>query len=198
MDHYFITYDSKTGEMSGHFVSSTKDITPRPRFPGEAVLEVTSKEHIEKLASITPRSSRVMGRVEGGRLKALEVGPIFAGRIALVCDRPDMDGDGMAELPADGETVARITAKLLDREGKGVAREGLKIKFHVTRGSLSAREVQAKKGTAEVELRASAETVQARVVAQAEGFERGTLVLEFIPPEEHRKLAAASGKKARK
>src|SRR5437870_597330 len=155
MDHYFITYDSKTGEMSGHFVSSTKDITPRPRFPGEAVLEVTSKEHIEKLASITPRSSRVMGRVEGGRLKALEVGPIFAGRIALVCDRPDMDGDGMAELPADGETVARITAKLLDREGKGVAREGLKIKFHVTRGSLSAREVQAKKGTAEVELRAS-------------------------------------------
>lgn len=195
MDHYFVRYDSKSGDVLSHFVSSTNEITPMSRFAGEAVIEIKEEEHKKNLASFDPMSSRLQGRVDGGLLQMLKVEPIFAGRIALTCDRPDMDADGAPEVSADGASIARVTATLLGRDGKTLQRESARIRFQVTRGSLSRREIQAEKGTAQIELRAAAETVQARIVAQAEGFEQGTLVLEFIPPEEHRTLAAAYKKK---
>ncbi len=34
MEHYFLRYDIKTGEVLGHFVSSSNEIVARPRSPG--------------------------------------------------------------------------------------------------------------------------------------------------------------------
>jgi len=162
------------------------------------VVEVTTEDEIKQLESFNPMTTRLKGRVNGGRVQTIKLEPLFVGRIALTCDRPDLDGDGVAELAADGTSVTRITATLLGRDGTPVRRRDARVRFHASRGMLSAREAQAETGTAEVELRAVAETVRARILAQAEGFEPGSLVLEFIPPEEHRKLAAADKKGTRK
>jgi hypothetical protein len=49
---------------------------------------------------------------------------------------------------------------------------------------VSHRRVQAREGTAEIELRSVAETTQARVTATAEGYEAADLTIEFIPEQE--------------
>src|SRR6266487_3089402 len=59
--------------------------------------------------------------------------------ITLSCDASDHDNDGIPDLPADGTSTTKITAKL-DRDAK------VDVTFRTTRGSLSKRTVTTTKG----------------------------------------------------
>ncbi len=98
--------------------------------------------------------------------------------ITLSCDASDHDNDGIPDLPADGTSTTKITAKL-DRDAK------VDVTFRTTRGSLSKRTVTTTKGQATVELRAATETVAVIVTATAPGYRPATLQMEFIPVAGH-------------
>ena len=190
---YFIRYDPRTGDIVGHLSASRQDISPVPRSAAEEILEVTSDDDKKALEGFDPASSRLKGRVHAGVLQSLKTEPIFTGRIALTSDHPDRDGDGWPELPADGTSVARIKATVVGPDGKPI-KEKTRIAFKVTRGTLSARAVDAKDGAAEVEWRSPTETVRARIIAHAEHFQEASLTLEFIPPDEFGKLSSRKSK----
>lgn len=191
--NHFIRYDSRTGNITGHVFSMEDDVDPLPRSDAEQVLKITSEAEIEQLRNFNPFSSRITGRVRGGDLHALKVEPLFKGRILLTSENRDHDGDGMPEAAADGASVVRVKATIQGPDGKPVG-ANVPVAFSVTRGTLTNRKVDARNGFAEVEWRSPAETVQARIVAQAEGFRQASLTLEFIPPDEYRALSS-SGKK---
>jgi len=86
----------------------------------------------------------------------------------------DTDGDGIPDLPADGASVAQITAKTSNSAD-------IDVTFRTTRGSLSQRTIHASNGSATVELRAATETVAVVVTATAPGFRPGKFFLEFVP-----------------
>ena len=192
--YYFIKYDSKTGDVLGLVKSSTKDITPNPRFEGEATVEVTSEEMTGKLQAFDPLSARLSGRVHGNKVQTLSVAPRFRGRIVLEANQPDRDGDGKPEVAADGSSAVDITALLVDRDGQPATKESVPIRFAVTRGSLAARDVSSRNGQARISWRSPAETVVARISATAEGFEQAALVVEFIPPDEYTALSSSQKK----
>jgi hypothetical protein len=164
--------------------------TLHPRHEGEMYLEVTTPEHLDALTKFTPHETRIKARVEQGTLRALKVEPLFVGAIVLSCDRPDLDGDGVAELGADGKSVAHITARLVATTGKTAAPDGTEVRFRVTRGTLSSRRQVTHHAAATVELSATMETVTTTVTASAEGYRSASLKLEIIPAEELRQLAA--------
>ena len=96
--------------------------------------------------------------------------------IVLSCDATDSDNDGILDLPADGVSTTKITAKL----GTNAQVE---VTFRTTRGSLSKRTARTSaQGRATVELRATTETVPLSVTATAPAYRSATLKLEFIPP----------------
>lgn len=190
---YYVTYDKKNGSVTG-YLTSTAHITPVPRGVEEDIVEVTTDDEIKALSSFEPYQQRLNGRVESGVLSRLVLEPAFRGSVALSCDQPDLDGDGVAELPADGKSEAKITASLVDGDGKPLRAEGIKIDFRVTRGKLSTRQQAVKESGAEVRLRSADETTRARITAKAEGFREAGLLIEFIPPEEHRELLAGATK----
>jgi hypothetical protein len=103
-------------------------------------------------------------------------------RIYLTTNAPDTDGDGLPELPADAQSQATITAAVKDAKGDVVNTDFL-LMFRTTGGTLSARRVQAERGTAVVELTSTVETITVTVSASAEGAQEGSLTFEFMPPE---------------
>jgi len=113
-----------------------------------------------------------LSRNESGAVIGLEQLPA----IVLSCDATDSDNDGILDLPADGVSTTKITAKL----GTNAQVE---VTFRTTRGSLSKRTARTSaQGRATVELRATTETVPLSVTATAPAYRSATLKLEFIPP----------------
>lgn len=194
MPHY-LSYDKKSGAVTGYLKSFNDDLNPVPRNDHEAYVKVTSPEHIDVVSNLSPLTGRLQARIDDNELRSLKVEPVFSGFISLSCDKPDMDGDGIAELPADGTSVARIRAELLSSDKKAVKVDGLRMDFRVTRGALSQRHLRVQGSEAEVELRSAAETVRTRITASADGFRTGVLELEFVPGDEHQKLTNAAAQK---
>ncbi|XHS77629.1 hypothetical protein ACFJGW_18175 [Burkholderiaceae bacterium UC74_6] len=187
MPHY-LSYEKKSGAVTGYLKFSSEDINPVPRSDDEAYVMVSSPEHIDMVARLSPVASRLHVRIEGNELRSLKAEPAFAGSIVLSCDLPDLDGDGRPELPADGSGVAHIRAQLLGNDKKPVKVDGLRMDFRVTRGRLSHRQVTVHGAEAAVELHSAAETVATRITASASGFAAGVLTLEFVPAEEYKEL----------
>lgn len=194
---HFLSYSKKTGEVTGYIHLSTGEATLVPRDADEAHLEVTSAEHIKALSTFRPAASRLKARVDGGALRSLHIEPAFVGSITLSSDRPDLDGDGIAELPADGGSVARITARLIGADKQPVPADDLRVDFRATRGALSLRSQASKGGEAQTDLRSTAETVRAVITATAEGYAEGRIALEFIPVDEYQTLQASAANTAR-
>jgi hypothetical protein len=94
--------------------------------------------------------------------------------LILSCDVTDSDGDGIPDLPADGASVAQVTAKTSDGADVDVT-------FRTTRGALVQRTVPTPRGAAAVELRAATETVAVVVTATAPGYRPAKLDMEFVP-----------------
>lgn len=109
-------------------------------------------------------------------------------QIVLSTSAPDADGDGLAELPADGESEAEITATLQDALGE-VITDPVEVEFRTSAGALSSRSAVSKKGKASVDLTASRETVMASVSAWAKGFEPVSIEFEFLPVEKEGRKA---------
>jgi len=192
--HYFIRYNHRTGAVSGCFRTSSKEFVPAPLFPEEENLEITDAKQIALVGSLDSRTSRLTGAVDAGRIRTLKIEPNTRGRVELSCDLPDLDGDGMPELPADGVSVARLTARVFDHEGHALKPEDTRVSFRVTRGTLSSRATTVVNGKAEVDWKSPTETVEAHIAASAEGYQETALTLEFIPADEYRTLSA-KGKK---
>lgn len=110
---------------------------------------------------------------DAGTATGIELNPA----IRLRCDAGDADGDGVADLPADGDSSTVVTAATTDKAA------GVEITFRTTRGSLASRTaITADDGVASVALRSTTETVLATVTASAEGYRPDSLQLEMIPP----------------
>jgi hypothetical protein len=133
------------------------------------------------------------GRVAGGKIVDLTFGSMYEGIIDLATDPAPRPGADHPEIAADGKSIIRITATLRDDQGNRPGQAGSAgtartlpstITFHTDRGALSRRTVDVVNGSAQVDLRSVAETVVARVFALANGFQPGTLTVEFIPPDE--------------
>jgi hypothetical protein len=195
MPHY-LSYDKASGAVTGYVKTSAEEIHPMPRTDEEAYLKVTAPEHIELISKLNPQSARLQARIDGNELRSLKLEPAFSGSIVLSCDKEDLDGDGIAELPADGTSVARIRVQLVDDDKKPVEVDGLAVDFRVTRGSLSQRRQIVQGSETEVELRSAGETVRSQVTATADGFQAGVLPLEFVPGDELQRLRAAARKNA--
>jgi hypothetical protein len=113
-------------------------------------------------------------------VRPLEVIRVREPAIVLHTKATDSDGDGLAEVPADGTTKTAFTVEIRDQKGK-LTREAVKLLIRTTAGALSAREVTTSNGKASFTLKSSVETVIATVTATAKGFQSGTIALEFIP-----------------
>jgi hypothetical protein len=103
-------------------------------------------------------------------------------KIYLTTTAQDTDGDGLPELPADARSKATITAEVKDARGD-LVNEDFVLTFRTTGGTLSARRVETRRGTATVELTSTVETIAVTVSAAAEGTQSGSLTLELMPPE---------------
>jgi len=102
-------------------------------------------------------------------------------KIHLTTDAVDTDGDGLPELPADGQSHTTIRAEIKTHQGQLVTEE-LSLEFRTTGGTLSARKVTTTTGQASIELTSSIETIQITVTVSAEGFTEASLSFEFMPP----------------
>jgi hypothetical protein len=92
----------------------------------------------------------------------------------LACDAKDTDDDGVPDIPADGNSVATITATTADGSDT-------EIMFRTSRGTLSSRKAETSNGSAAVEIKAGVETVAATITAEAKGYRTATLQLEMVP-----------------
>lgn len=113
--------------------------------------------------------------------------------IHLTTDAHDTDGDGLPEVPADGQSSVTITAEIREPgfNGKRIHRD-VPLVFKTTGGTLSQRFALAKDGAARVKLTSSRETVTITVTASAEGFTAGKIQLELLPPADIELLHASS------
>jgi hypothetical protein len=197
--YHFVTYNRETGEVTGHFLSSTTEFLPKPLSPADANLQVTDQSHLDLLQAARSRTTagpggfRVTGRIADGKVVELGVAPAFEGRIHLTTHPAPRHGAGRAEIPADGASVIQITATIQVNAGQPPAhaphagshhKVPATVSFRTDRGALSRRTAEVVNGRAQVELRSVAETVRARVTASAKGFQPGAVTIEFIPPEE--------------
>jgi hypothetical protein len=102
--------------------------------------------------------------------------------IRMSTDAPDTDGDGMPELPADGESTATITIQMMDgqKQHKGEA----EIKVSTTGGRLDKRVVKTnKQGRASVQLTSVKETITITVSAAGltEDYQKDSITFELMP-----------------
>lgn len=192
--HFFVTYNKKTGDITGHFKASTAEFLPEPQTPEQGILEVTERNQIESIASIDPWRHRIEGKVKESKIEDLRIQPRFQGKIVLSTDAEDRDGDGLPELPADGSTSTKVRASIYDPRERLVTEKPVKVKFRVSRGTISRREVQTEDGVADVEFTSAAETTQSRIIATATALESDAMLFEFIPVEEFQRLVKG-GKK---
>ncbi len=100
--------------------------------------------------------------------------------LSLETQARDADGDGIAEIPADGKTKSEMTVTLAIEEDSTPS-QPIRIRIRTTAGTLSHREVVTKEGKASFTLTSSLETVTAHVSASTEGFQPAMLELEFTP-----------------
>lgn len=172
-----IVYNPKTGAILGHcgqiFHNGVwREPTLEEIFPDQDRSQVDTlylKDDARFLV-YGPENWRI-SRDSSGVVTGLERLPV----ITLSCDAGDRDKDGIPDLPADGTSTTKITAKI-------EAGAAVDITFRTTRGSLSQRTVHATGDKpAVVELRAASETVAVTVTASAPGYRQATLQLEFIP-----------------
>jgi hypothetical protein len=171
-----IVYDSTTGEIIG----GCSRVFDNGKWREAAMEEIYPQLDRSKFGALylqdDPRYFQQglehwrIRRDESGVVTGLEQVPA----ITLSCDASDHDNDGIPDLPADGTSSTKITARL-DVDAKA------DVTFRTTRGSLSNRTVATANGQATVELRAATETVAVIVTATALGYRPATLHLEFIP-----------------
>ena len=102
--------------------------------------------------------------------------------INLKSNAKDTDGDGIPELPADGQSKATITASIKDASGK-LQRKSLELFITTSAGALSARRIKTRDGKASFELTSSHDTVLATVNVSAQGYDAEFLQFEFMPPK---------------
>jgi hypothetical protein len=186
--HHFVSYDKKTGEITGYFRMSSNELMPEPTTRGEAFLEVEDPRQIEKVQAMESGRAVVRGKVRSGKLQQIRTESAVSGRIAVEVEAKDLDGDGILELPADGTTKVTLRVVTYD-EGESVLKDSVPVRFRVTGGTLSRRDVETKDGKAEVQLTTSTETIRCDVFATSSRFESvPPVALEFIPPEEFQEL----------
>jgi hypothetical protein len=172
-----IVYDSMTGEIVGH----CSRIFDNGKWREATIEEIYPDLDRSKLGALYLQDDPLyfqqgpgywrIRRDESGVVTRLEQVPA----ITLSCNASDHDNDGIPDLPADGTSSTKITARL---DGDA----NVDVTFRTTRGTLSKRTVRTmKKGQATVELRAATETVAVSVTATAPGYRPATLQLEFIP-----------------
>ncbi len=175
-----IVYDSTTGEIIGGCSrvfdnGKWREATIEEIYPGldRSKVEALYLEDDPLYYRQGLHNMRIR-RDESGVVMGLERLPA----ITLSSDASDHDNDGIPDLPADGTSTTKITAKL-DDDAK------VDVTFRTTRGSLSQRTVTTAKSQATVELRAATETVAVLVTATAPGYRPATLQMEFIPVAGH-------------
>ncbi len=101
-------------------------------------------------------------------------------KLILSTDAKDTDGDGMPELPADGESKATINIDIKNAKGN-LIKEETTLLISTTGGALSDRRITTKTGKAKLTLTASRETVTVTVTAAAEGMADASLTFELMP-----------------
>lgn len=102
-------------------------------------------------------------------------------RITLTTDAVDTDGDGMPEIPADGESKARIFINIKDVGGQPHLEETT-LFLRTTGGRLSARRILTSNGKAEASLTSVLETITITVSVRAENMEEVAITFELMPP----------------
>jgi hypothetical protein len=171
-----IVYDRNTGKIVGHCsrvfdTGQWRDATIAELYPGQDISHLA--------AAHFPDDARyLMHGAENWRLKKDENGSVVGierlPTLHLTCDAADSDGDDVPDIPANGTSIAHISARTSD--GADV-----EVTFRTTRGALNRRTVKSTGGTAAVDLRSGTETVSATVTATAPGYRPGRLHLEFTP-----------------
>lgn len=102
--------------------------------------------------------------------------------IRLSTDAPDTDGDGMPEMPADGESSATIKIQMMNgqKQHKGES----EVKISTTGGRLDKRVVKTnKQGRATVKLTSVKETITITVTATGltEDYHEDSITFELMP-----------------
>jgi hypothetical protein len=171
-----IVYDRATGEIVGHCSSvfdsgKWREPTLAELFPNRdhSTLATLGMVDDARFLSYGTAAWRLK-KDENGVVTGLERLPI----LQLSTEAGDSDHDGIPDLPADGVSVAAITAKTSDGHD-------VEITFRTTRGALNRRSAATEEGEASVELRAATETVAVTVTATAPGYRPGRLDMEFVP-----------------
>jgi hypothetical protein len=103
--------------------------------------------------------------------------------IELVIDAPDHDGDGIAEMKADGKSKVTITASVQDEEDRLITGAKNEIHFLTTGGVLSDRVVKCKGGVAKTTLQSVKETLTPTITAFSDGVLAGEIKVEFVHPD---------------
>jgi hypothetical protein len=169
-----IVYDHTTGEIVGHCSSvfdsgKWREATAAELFPNRANLSSVSVADDARFIAYGPNAWRLK-KDANGIVTGIERLPA----LLVTCDAHDTDNDGVPDLPADGQSVAVITAKTSD--GNNVT-----VTFRTTRGTLAQRSTATADGAATVELRSAVETVPVTVTVSAPGYRTGRLDMEFVP-----------------
>jgi hypothetical protein len=175
-----VVYDSTTGEIIGH----CSRVFDNGKWREATIEEIFPERDRSKLEALYLKDDPryLIQGTEHWRIRRDESGVVVGlerlPAITLSCDASDHDNDGIPDLPADGTSTTKITARL-DSDAE------VDVTFRTTRGSLSKRTVTTAKGQATVELRAATETVAVIVTATAAGYRPAKLQLEFIPLAGH-------------
>jgi hypothetical protein len=108
--------------------------------------------------------------------------PELQGTLQILTDAGDADGDGLPDLPADGQSQATLTVRPLKPDGRA-AKEPVEVQFRTSAGTLNRRKVTTENGQARVRITSNRDTVRVTVRATAEGYQPGVLRMEFLPLE---------------
>lgn len=171
-----IVYDKNSEQIIGH----CSRVFDSGKFREPTLEELYPNQDRSNLATAyMPDDARFIGYgATNWRLRKDENGAVVGVErlpaLLIHSDAQDSDKDGIPDIPADGKSETRITVTTADKSDTEVT-------FRTTRGSLKVRTVTTSGGKAEVQLRATTETVSLTVTATAKGYRTATLNLEFIP-----------------
>ncbi len=106
-------------------------------------------------------------------------------RLELTADAPNISHHNDTHaIAADGRSTTTLFISKKSADGKPMTEESDNdlVLLHTTRGTLSDRRVQLKRGQAQVSLRSSTDSIIADVTASGENLKRYMLHVEFVPP----------------